>query len=119
MIIRGSIDGLWLNENQENQPARIKVMRQYFATFKTEILEPFQFNDFVEVDYHMETNKYTDKTYNVIDAVKHIKDLKSEEIYENIESREEEEKSNVDLVTEAKDKVNKIFEELEANINGT
>jgi len=101
MIIRGNITGVWLNENNEKMPARLKLMGQYFSTFEKELLISFEAEDFVEIEYHIEKEKY-----NTIDTIKKVKSNRDEEINETLDYEQ-------NPVSKAKEKVNKILDNLE------
>jgi len=104
MEIKGTLEGVWLNDDEEGKPARLKMMGEYYSTFKKETLESFQPDDLVEIQYHMEKGKF--KT---IDSIVHIRDTETQEKPKN---------KNL-FVTEARQNINRILDELEEKINGT
>ena len=111
---KGTLDGVWLND-EEGKPARLKMMGEYYSTFKKEMLKGFQPGDLVEIQYHMEKERF--KT---IDSIVHVRDIEK--------PKEPKDKSSVVLearqkmnktIEEFKQNSNKILNELEEEINGT
>ena len=113
-IVKGTLEGVWLNE-EKGKPARLKMMGEYYSTFKKESLEGFQLDDLVEIRYHMEKGKF--KT---IDNITHVRDIEIQEKPKNknlfvIEARLSINRS----IEEHKQQMNKILDELEEKSNGT
>ena len=101
---KGTLDGVWLNDDEEGKPARLKMLGEYYSTFKKEMLEGFQPGDLVEIQYHMEKERF--KT---IDSIAHAGDTEVQEKPKN---------KNL-FVVEARQNINRILDKLEEDIDGT
>lgn len=102
--VQGTLDGVWLNEDEDGKPARLKLMGEYYSTFTKEMLAGFQPDDLVEIQYHIEKGKF--KT---IDSIVHIRETESKE----------KPKNKSIYIEEAKMEINKILDKLGENVDGT
>jgi len=113
MESKGTLDGVWLNEDEDGKPARLKMMGEYYSTFKREMLEGFQPDDLVEIQYHVEKGKF--KT---IDSIAYVKDIETCIMHvRDIETQEKPKGRNL-YVEEARININRILDNLEEKING-
>ena len=105
MEIEGTLDGVYLYEDDISKPARVRIVGDFYSTFDREILKGFQEGDKVKIEYHIVKGKFR-----TIDKIIRL------------ETSDEDVESKVLLVNKAKEKIHKeidkIMDKLEEKLYG-
>lgn len=105
MEIEGTLDGVYLYEDDISKPARVRIVGDFYSTFDREILKGFQEGDNVKIEYHIVKGKFR-----TIDKIIRM------------DTSDEDVKSKVLLVAKAKKKIHKeidkILDDLEEKLYG-
>ena len=105
MEIEGTLDGVYLYEDDISKPARVRIVGDFYSTFEKDTLKGFQEGDNVKIVYHMVKGKFR-----TIDKI-----IKVDTLDEDVDSK-------VLLVNKAKEKIHKeidkILDDLEEKLYG-
>ncbi len=61
-VIRGLVDQIFYNEDDEKRPAKVYIDTEWYSTFKKELVNPFREGDYVEVEFFLAKGKFKNIT---------------------------------------------------------